>query len=171
MVHTLLSEEEFLALPDDAGKQELLDGELIELPPAKHSHSELARRMAMLLATVLDWSRVWIEAGYRLGRGRWLTPDVSVAWPDQRVENDWKQGAPMIAIEIVSRGNTGAELERKRLLYLADGAAEVWFIYPETHSMLVSRAEGAAIAVDPTADYHCELIPVVVTPEYRTPVR
>jgi Uma2 family endonuclease len=170
-VQTLLSEEEFLALPDFPGKQELLDGELIELPPAKLFHGDLAKLIAELLETVLDSSRVFVEVGYRLGPRRWLIPDVSALWPDQRIEDGWPQGAPMIAIEIVSRGNTAGELEKKRLLYLAGGAAEVWFIYPETHSMLVSRADGAAIAVDPAADYHCELIHVVVTPEYRTPVR
>ncbi|HTX34812.1 MAG TPA: Uma2 family endonuclease [Bryobacteraceae bacterium] len=169
-VQTLLSEQEFLALPESPGKQELLDGELIELPPARHSHDELAKRIALLLATVLGWSRVWIESGYRLGPNRWLTPDVSVSWPDQPIEDDWPQGAPMLAIEIASRGNTAAELERKRLQYLAGGAGEVWIVYPETHSMLVSRQDGTVTAVDPAADYRCELIPVVVTPPYRTPV-
>ena len=168
---TLLSEEEFLALPDSAGKQELLDGELIELPPAKHSHDELARRIAELLAAVLGWSRIWIASGYRLARGRWLTPDVSVSWPDQRIEDDWKQGSPMIAIEIASRGNTPDELEKKRLLYLENGVAEIWIIYPKAHSMMVSRADGTVISIGPAAGYRCELIPVVLTPDYRTPVR
>ena len=170
-VAALLSEEEFLGLPEYAGKQELLDGELIELLPAKRSHAALAKRIAKLLETVLDSSRVWIESGYRLGPRRWLMPDVSVSWPDQRIENDWPQGAPMIAIEIASRGNTADELEKKRLLYLADGAAEVWFIYPKAHSMLVSRQDGTLIGVAPGADYHCPLIDLTVTPEYRTPVR
>jgi len=72
--------------------------------------------------------------------------------------------------EIASRGNTAAELERKRLAYLAGGAAEVWIVYPETRSMQVSRQDGTVTAVDPTADYRCERIAVVATPEYRTPV-
>lgn len=170
-VQALLSEEEFLELPEYTGKQELLDGELIELPPARDSHDELAKRIAILLAAVLGWSRIWLESGYRLAPRRWLIPDVSVSWPDQRIEEDWKQGAPMIAIEIASRGNTPDQLERKRLFYLADGAAEVWIIYPKTHSMLISRPDGTTIGVDPGADYHCALINVTVTPEYRTPVR
>ncbi|MGO9263179.1 MAG: Uma2 family endonuclease [Bryobacteraceae bacterium] len=169
-VQALLSEEQFLELPEYIGKQELLDGELIELPPAKHSHSELSRRIVALLEPVLDPSRIWIEAAYRLAPRRWLVPDVSVSWPDQRVEDDWNQGSPMIAIEIASRGNTAHELEKKRLLYLADGAAEVWFIYPKTHSMVVSRPDGA-LQIAPGADYHCALLNVTVTPGYRTPVR
>ncbi len=168
-VQTLLSEEEFLALPEFMGKQELLDGELNELPPAKHFHGQMAKLIAKLLESVVDASRVFIEIGYRLRPRRWLIPDVSVLWPDQPIEDGWLQGSPMIAIEIASRGNTGRELEKKRLLYLASGAAEVWIVYPETHSTLVSRQDGTTLAVDPAADYRCDLLQVVVTPEYRTP--
>jgi len=166
----LLSEEEFLDLPDSPGKQELLDGELVALPPAKYSHNELTKRIYALLLTVLDQSQVWSENGYRLSRGCWVQPDVSVTWPDQRIEDDWYQGAPMIAIEVASRGNTPDQLEKKRLLYLEAGAAEVWLIYPKTRSMLVSRKD-ATFSIDPDANYHCERIGLTVTPQHRTPVR
>jgi Uma2 family endonuclease len=43
---TLLSFEQ---LPDEPGKVELLDGELIQLPPAKLKHMEVARRIHLLL--------------------------------------------------------------------------------------------------------------------------
>src|SRR5690349_12905167 len=142
-VTALLSEEEFLQLPDEPGKQELIEGELIVLPPAKHSHDALAKLIAALLETVVPRSRVWVETAYRLSSKGWLKPDVSVSWPEQVIENDWKQGAPMLAIEIASRGNTPEELERKRVLYLAHGAAEVWIIYPKTRTMLVSRQDGS----------------------------
>lgn len=166
----LLSEEEFLDLLDSPGKQELLDGELVALPPAKYSHNELTKRIYALLLTVLDQSQVWSENGYRLSRGCWVQPDVSVTWPDQRIEDDWYQGAPMIAIEVASRGNTPDQLEKKRLLYLEAGAAEVWLIYPKTRSMLVSRKD-ATFSIDPDANYHCERIGLTVTPQHRTPVR
>ena len=58
---TLLSEEEFLALPESAGKQELIDGELIESPAATDSHDELSRRLAELCRTALDPSRIWMK--------------------------------------------------------------------------------------------------------------
>ena len=37
---TLLTFEELEQLPDEPGKMELLDGELIRLPPAKKRHIE-----------------------------------------------------------------------------------------------------------------------------------
>jgi Uma2 family endonuclease len=68
---TKLTAEEFLNLPDTPGKQELLDGELISLPLAKHSHSEIARKFERLLRPAIDESRVWRLAAYQLRRG-WL---------------------------------------------------------------------------------------------------
>lgn len=99
---TLLTDEEFLVLPDIPGKQELIDGELITSPPCRHSHDELGKRIAALFRTVLADERIWIKSGYQLAPGRWLQPDVSVSWPDQRVQHDYKQGGPMIAVEIGS---------------------------------------------------------------------
>ena len=166
---TLLTDEEFLALPEKPGKQELLDGELIESPPSKNSRDKMQRRIAALLTGVIGDERVWIESGYQLGPRRWQQPDVSVTWPEQRIVNDYKQGSPMIAVEIASQGNTDQEMERKRLLYLEHGAAEVWIIYPATRTMMVSTPSGAQV-FGADDEYRCEALGLTVTPEYRTPV-
>jgi Uma2 family endonuclease len=135
-----LTMAEFLDLPDAPGTQELLHGELLSLPPAKWIHGEIAKRVFELLRSVLDSPRVWFETGYRLG-DHMLQPDVSVSWPEQRIENGWFQAAPMIAVEVASRGNDPDELEAKVIAYLAAGAAEVWVIHPKTRSMTVSTQD------------------------------
>ena len=152
-----LTDEQFLNLPDVPGKQELLDGELISLPPAKRIHGMIARRFFELLRTVLHESRVWTEMGYRLKNG-WLQPDVSVNWPDQP-EGEWFEGSPMIAIEIASRGNSDEEVDQKVEAYLAGGAAEVWVIRPRTISMTVFRSDST---VRVTGVYECQIIDLSV---------
>ena len=168
-VTTLLTEEEFLNLPESPGKQELLDGELIELPPARYSHSELIKRLVKLLHTVLDESRVWTETAYRLRPRRWLIPDASVSWPGQPIEDDWFQRAPMLAIEVASRGNSPEQLEQKVAAYLEHGVGEVWIVYPATRSMVVFRQD-STLRVAGQSDYRCDLIGVTVTPGHRTPL-
>jgi Uma2 family endonuclease len=159
MPATLLSIAEFELLPDLPGKQELLEGEVILLPPAKLPHSKTTKAFVALLMSVLDESRVFSEAGYQMAPDTWLQPDVSVTWPDQPVANDYLQGSPMIAIEIVSRGNTADEIERKIAKYLRYGAAEVWIVYPSTHRMMVHR-DAAVERISDT--YTCHSIPAVV---------
>lgn len=148
----LLSFAEFEQLPDAPGKRELIDGELIELPPPKLSHSLIAKRIYELLIAVLDKSRVFFEIGYRIGGG-WLQPDVSVIWPQQREENDYLIGGPMIAVEILSPRNSAAEIERKLTLFLGEGSDEVWVVDPKRKTLTVYRrtSEGAVrILVDTT---------------------
>jgi len=155
---TQISWEEFLSLPEEAGKQELLDGEVIVVPPAKQTHNHISRQVRRLLETAVDPSRVWLEVGYRLRRG-WLQPDVSITWPDQKLENDWFQHAPMIAVEVVSPSNTAEQLDRKIAAYLEDGAAEVWVFYPSTRALMVCRKDSWERF---TETYHCKLLGIVI---------
>ena len=164
----MLSDEEFLRLPEIPGKRELLDGELIDSPPAKLYHSVIAKKLTRLFATVLDESRIWIEVAYWLREGRWLIPDVSVSWPDQPTERGWYKGSPMLAIEIASRGNTGEEIESKTVRYLEHGAAEVWVLYPKTRTIVVSR-ENHIQRIASGSAYYCELLDLNVVSDFWVP--
>jgi len=105
---TLLTFEEFEHLPDAPGKHELLDGELIELPPPKRRHTLIQHRIAEALRryAVERDLLVFVEAGFRLGarRSEWLQPDVSVVSSEQEeraaIDPDgYYQGSPLIAVE------------------------------------------------------------------------
>lgn len=152
---TLLTDEQFLNLPETPGKQELLDGELISFPVAKKIHNDISHELYEELKSVLERARVRMAAGFRLRGGRWLVPDVSVIWPDQPA-GEWFEGAPMIAIEVISPGNSAEEINRKTQMYLEDGSSEVWIVYPSDRSMNVFRKDGAYVRV--TGVYHGELI-------------
>ncbi len=77
MPATLMSVAESELLPDAPGKQELLYGEAIALPPAKLSHDKTARSLFRLLTSALGEPRVYMESGYQMSRDNWLQPDVS----------------------------------------------------------------------------------------------
>ena len=75
----------------------------------------------------------------------------------------------MIAIEIASRGNTAEELELKTALYLEQGAAEVWIVYPKTRTMVISRQDGIQRA-GPGESYYCDRLGLTITSDFWTPV-
>src|SRR5262244_2144484 len=85
----LLTFEEFEQLPDKPGKSELLDGELIQLPPAKLRHADLAQNLFLLVlefvksGTFPHLGDVNIHYGYKLGPRSWIQPDVSITHPNQ----------------------------------------------------------------------------------------
>jgi Uma2 family endonuclease len=137
----LLTFEEFAHLPDAPGKRELLDGELIELPPPKRRHTIIQHRIAEALRqyAVERGLLVFIEAGFRLGarHAEWLQPDVSVVSQEQEqrdaIDPDgYYQGSPLIAVEVISPANTAETVERKLAKYFDNGAGEVWVAYPKT---------------------------------------
>jgi Uma2 family endonuclease len=73
------------------------------------------------------------EMGYKLGSNpdSWLIPDVSITHHGQPGD-DYYEGAPLIAIEVISESNTAAKIDRKIEKYLANGSQEVWVFYRET---------------------------------------
>jgi Uma2 family endonuclease len=151
---------EFEQLPETPGKQELLDGELVEMPPAKFSHMDISMRFFLFLHGIVKQSRVMHETGFRMGGG-WLQPDASVLWPGQEILDGYAARSPMIAIEIVSPSNTAAYINRKVIRYLQDGAAEVWVVYPETRSMMVHVPADMSARLY-TGTYECALLATTI---------
>jgi Uma2 family endonuclease len=140
----LVTLDEFERLPDIDGIQELLDGEVVALTAPKRRHSQVWLKVFDILRLVIHPSRVWSETGFVIGN-HVLQPDVAVIFPDQGMDRDWFAGAPMIAIEVASRGNTPDQIEWKKDQYLASGAHEVWILYDKTRTAVVHLADGTAI--------------------------
>ena len=102
---TLMTFEEFERLPDEPGKLELIDGELIRMPPAKARHGKISQVLNRLLEDMLrelhakgpanDLGVVFKEMGFLIG-SNWVTPDVSITHAGQ-LENDYFEGAPALA--------------------------------------------------------------------------
>jgi len=139
-VKTLLTFEEFEQLPDQPGKQELVRGELFELPPADLKHNRISHRIYKRLDAAIelahargearDLGEAFIEMGYLLPGECWLQPDVSVTHVGQ-TEGKYFEGAPAIAIEVISPNNTAKRIDAKAELYFQFGASEVWRFFPK----------------------------------------
>ena len=140
---------EFERLPDHPGKRELLRGELIELPPAKQRHNQIAERIYLRLREILPGTRnrslgeVHHEMGYLFEDGSWLQPDVSITHAGQAVE-EYYLGSPALAVEIVSESNTADEIAGKVETYLTSGASEVWILYPNRGQLWQHTHDGHA---------------------------
>jgi len=146
-----LSWEAFEQLPDDGMHHEVIEGELITLPPPKSRHSEIARRANRALIVLEDrgLGRVYVEAGYKLSVDplTWIEPDVSFLTIERALtstEDGYFQGSPELAIEIVSPSESARDMERKIDVLLAAGAHTVWVIYPESRKVRVFLRDGTS---------------------------
>ena len=136
---TLLSFEDFAALPDDGTKHELNEGVLVTMPPPKHRHGVCQARLAAALlnfASSRDLGDVATESGYRLPPDTVRAPDVSFV-SKARLQNpdEYFEGAPDLAVEIVSPGDDASDLRQKIQQYLDAGTSIVWVIYPRSRQI------------------------------------
>ena len=144
--------EEFERLPDEPGKRELLDGEVIELPPPKLEHTRASKWIYDQLLGALaaahgrgeaaELGEVYSEAGYLLPGHGYVQPDVSVTHAAQEHE-EYLTGAPAIAIEVISESNTAREMEKKVELYFRYGAREVWRVYRDPLHFVIHFADNS----------------------------
>lgn len=164
---TLLTLAEFERLPDDGLRHEINAGELISMTWPKSGHTLTARiidRALSRFAETRDLGLVLLEAGYLLSSDppTLRAPDVSFLRagrvchidPDRYIE-----GAPDLAVEVVSPGESAQDLAEKVRQYLAAGAHAVWVVYPKTREVHVFRRSSASVLTQNDVLEAPELLP------------
>jgi Uma2 family endonuclease len=159
-----LTADEFFAVdlpePDDGGKQELVDGEVVELPGVGGRHGEVDTALTVALGAYVQahggraFGRAPGDACYRLalptGQVQVRCPDPSFVTaealaaigiaPADRLPKIYLDCLPALACEIVSdhdRNNPRA-FRRKLDEYAAVRVRVVWVIDPEAETVAVS---------------------------------
>ena len=113
---------EFERLPDSPGKRELLSGELIELPPAKQKHNQIAERMYLRLRDILpdagnrSLGEVHHEMGYLFRTVIWLRPRRVIPHPEKTGRNFYLR-APAGGRDSLSHHNPGGESPERGDVY------------------------------------------------------
>jgi Uma2 family endonuclease len=139
-----LTVEDLPYLPPDEDRWELVAGELVREPPPGGEHGGIALAVgARLLAFVREHrlGRVFGEAGYVLASepDTVRAPDASFVSTgrisDATRRGPYVVGAPDLAVEVVSPGDTRQEVAEKVGEYLAAGARAVWVIDPRRRTV------------------------------------
>jgi Uma2 family endonuclease len=152
---TLLTSDQFLALPEEFDqhgnslRQELICGELVDKPPSSKRNAIIQSNILKALFVHLNVSgalglMVLSRATFVVSANNVFVPDVSVI-PLSRLnptEQIYLQGAPDLAIEVITPTDLEIHLKRKIDAYLTYGSTSVWVVYPEAKSVMVYRADG-----------------------------
>lgn len=142
----LITAEEFAEMPDpeDGSKQELVRGEIVTMPPTKQSHGLVQAQIVWLLKNAVMPNRLgWVgsESGVITERDPDTVrgPDVYFFKRSRFPErpSGWTDGAPDLAVEILSPSNRRNEMRAKVAEYLTAGSKIVWVVDPESKTMMV----------------------------------
>jgi Uma2 family endonuclease len=162
---TLMTTEQFLALPDDGVERWLIRGQLREKPALvgqlrgkkmtvrNRLHSRVLIRVGYLLESWRQGqpaprgSVLGGEAGVRLTRDPDTTVGIDVVYVSaelaarQPANTTLIDGVPVLAVEILSPNDTQDEINEKIDDYLSAGILLVWIIDPRRRTVTIHRPD------------------------------
>jgi Uma2 family endonuclease len=140
------TEEALMALPRDGRKYELLGGRLL-VSPTGFQHGYIAVRLTTAmqefglrhrLGVVVDSS-----TGFRLKNGDCLSPDLSFVRKERlgkELTPKFFPGAPDLAVEVLSPGESLTAIDKKLAAYFADEARLAWVVNPKDQTVRVHHS-------------------------------
>jgi Uma2 family endonuclease len=154
-VTDLVTADELLHRRDDGFRYELVRGELKKMPPAGGPHGNVANNISWSLTSVVkaqSLGRVFAaETGFRIATKPDTVRAPDVAFVSRaRIEKigvpeGYWPGAPDLAVEVISPGDTFSEVEEKVLDWLAAGCRMVIVLDPRKHTASVYRGPNARL--------------------------
>ena len=146
----LLSIDDYARLPDDEGTwDELVRGRVVREPLPQPTHGAVMAHVGHMFQTFIDAKGLDVQCGMHAGfvlaetpatvRG----PDVWLVRGNRRTSavHPWYEGAPDLAVEVLSPSNRPREMNEKVRDYLAAGAAVVWVLDPQHRTVAVHRKD------------------------------
>jgi Uma2 family endonuclease len=147
-----VSYDEWLRMPEvEDAVEEVVDGQIIIMPPAKRKHALIVRQLSKPFILGLDPKRYDTPEGsyglvIRTAPLTSRTPDFAVFERSSVVEKDgYYHSPPQFLVEVLSPANTSREMERKLADYASIGVPEVWIISPEGRTIEVLYFEAGSL--------------------------
>lgn len=148
---TKLTYEDYLDLPDDGLRHEIIDGEHFVTPAPNDRHQMISQNLE---DAIRAYRRTHPEVLHRHAPYEVKLSDVDVVQPDILVITPARRhvrrgrgvtGAPDLVIEILSESNRRYDEVTKRKLYEQFGVVEYWVVDPDIDSVRIYRRDGEVL--------------------------
>lgn len=149
---------ELLQLPEDGVERYLIDGQLREAGDGSDSMTRRNRRHSRATVKLAKWLDLWLDqqplprgeilggdAAFRLRQNPDTTVGIDLAYVSAALANQTAEdtflmeGAPILAVEILSPSDKHEDVVEKLQTYLACGVAVVWVVDPDLRTVTVHR--------------------------------
>jgi Uma2 family endonuclease len=139
----------FMALPDDGHRYEIVNGELVDKGNLGALHGYVCSLLLMELAGYILSKKLGVilnsSTAFKMKNGNKRSPDISFLIKERlqgitELPSGYLEGAPDLAVEVLSPGNTVEEMEDKIAEYFENGSRLVWIVSPTQHYILVYRS-------------------------------
>lgn len=150
----LMTAEELFQLEDDDFRHELINGELITMPPPGLPHGRITLRLAgPLLQFVLDHELgdVFDNIGFKLTSNpdTVLGPDISFLTKERLQEGHDIQGywpgPPDLAVEVLSPSDRPSMVRTRISRLFGYGVRQLWILNPKNSTVTVYRSPSDSV--------------------------
>jgi Uma2 family endonuclease len=145
---TVLTADDYFALPDDGKQYELLAGELYVNPTPSFPHQDVAKRLFLILQRFFERKGLgevfFAPLVVVLGQHDVAEPDLMVVADSSQFSQRGIEGPPLLVVEILSPSNARHDRVTKAARYLALGVEHYWIVDPGGNHLMCQRAEEVA---------------------------
>ncbi|MGH9431484.1 MAG: Uma2 family endonuclease [Terriglobia bacterium] len=144
---TLLTIQEFMPLLEarDA-RYELVEGRLVTLSPTMLMHNLVRDGLLVILMRFVDGHKLGTVISmqpFHLFGQTVRVPDVAFVRKERELPpRNLPEGAPDLAIEVISPSNTAREMDQRISDYFGAGCQRVWIVYPEHQEVYIHGLSG-----------------------------
>ncbi len=141
---------ELFEMPHDGFRYELVKGELRKMSPSGSEHGAIIVNITVLLGQHVKSNKLGVcfgaETGFKIASDpdTVRAPDVAFISreriPESGITKKFWPGAPDLAVEVLSPGDTYTEVDEKVEDWLESGARAVWVVNPKRRSVSVYRS-------------------------------
>jgi len=141
--------EAFMALSKEGHRYEVVDGKPIDMGSAGALHGYVCSLLLSALTSYVLSKKLGVvldsSTAFKMKSGNWRSPDISF-FAKERLQGmtelpiGFLEGAPDLAVEVLSSGNTIEEIHDKLVEYFENGSRLVWLVHPIEHYILVYRS-------------------------------
>lgn len=142
------TDQEFMALPDDGNRYEIVNGELIIMGNSGMEHGNIGLFLGGAIELHVRSHKLGStcdsSTAFKMKTGNKRSPDISFVAKERlqglkRLPKGFFEGAPDLAVEIISPSNTFEEIHNKLVEYFDSGCRLAWVIHPDEQSALIYR--------------------------------
>lgn len=143
------TDAEFMALNRDGHRYEIVNGELIDMGNSGAKHGYIAVVLSAALFNSVSTQKLGAifdsSTAFKMKSGNKRSPDISFMAKERLqglkdLPDGFLEGAPDLAVEILSPSNTVEEIHNKLVEYFENGSRLVWVIHPKEEYVLVYRS-------------------------------
>jgi len=155
----VVTADELLQMPRGKVRHELVRGELLTKSPAGSEHGAVIGALFLVVAEFVKRQQLGLvfgaETGFLIQRDpdTVRAPDIAFVRkariPGSGIPVGFWPGAPDLAIEVVSPGDTVREVDEKVADWLVAGSLAVWVVNPRWKTVTVYAAGGTIETLTP----------------------